>query len=78
MSEDKDKINLPADEESKPDDRSEDLDNKGEHREELKPEKADNDKDNKDKKDKDNKKDDEYEEVCFMCRRPESKAGKMF
>ncbi|MDE5931205.1 MAG: ClpX C4-type zinc finger protein, partial [Lachnospiraceae bacterium] len=25
----------------------------------------------------DNRKDD-YEEVCFICRRPESKAGKMF
>ena len=26
----------------------------------------------------DEKKDSEYEDVCFICRRPESKAGKMF
>lgn len=49
MSEDKDKINLPADEDPKAEET-----------------------------DSDHKKDDEYEEVCFMCRRPESKAGKMF
>ncbi|NLL79544.1 MAG: ATP-dependent Clp protease ATP-binding subunit ClpX [Clostridiales bacterium] len=28
--------------------------------------------------DSDNEKKDEYEDVCFICRRPESKAGKMF
>ena len=49
MSEDKDKINLPVDEDPKAEET-----------------------------DSDHKKDDEYEEVCFMCRRPESKAGKMF
>ena len=31
---------------------------------------AENQNDNKDSKD--------YEDVCFVCRRPESKAGKMF
>ncbi|WP_024865456.1 ATP-dependent Clp protease ATP-binding subunit ClpX [Butyrivibrio sp. FCS014] len=31
-----------------------------------------------DKKDDADKKDSEYEDVCFVCRRPESKAGKMF
>ncbi|MCR5156222.1 MAG: ATP-dependent Clp protease ATP-binding subunit ClpX [Butyrivibrio sp.] len=31
-----------------------------------------------DKKDESDKKDSEYEDVCFVCRRPESKAGKMF
>lgn len=30
------------------------------------------------KKDSDNDNDNEYEDVCFICRRPESKAGKMF
>ncbi|WP_029324062.1 ATP-dependent Clp protease ATP-binding subunit ClpX [Butyrivibrio sp. AE3004] len=33
---------------------------------------------NDDKKDTSDKKESEYEDVCFMCRRPESKAGKMF
>ncbi|MDE6202071.1 MAG: AAA family ATPase, partial [Lachnospiraceae bacterium] len=31
-----------------------------------------------DKKDGEKKKENEYEDVCFICRRPESKAGKMF
>lgn len=34
------------------------------------------DKDNKDNSSED--KDNQYEDVCFVCRRPESKAGKMF
>lgn len=31
-----------------------------------------------DNKDKDKDKENEYEDVCFICRRPESKAGRMF
>ena len=31
----------------------------------------------KTEKNKEKPDDDEYEEVCFICRRPESKAGKM-
>ena len=30
------------------------------------------------KEEKDNNRENEYEDVCFICRRPESKAGKMF
>lgn len=34
-------------------------------------------KDNDNSKDKDNSKDSDYEAVCYICRRPESKVGKM-
>ena len=33
---------------------------------------------NKDTASKSEENDNEYEDVCFVCRRPESKAGRMF
>ena len=32
----------------------------------------------KEERKEEKKKESDYEDVCFMCRRPESKAGKMF
>ena len=38
----------------------------------------DRDTEDKEENDKDKDKKPEYEDVCFICRRPESKTGKMF
>ena len=51
---------------------------KDEKKEELENIETAPEKEESEKSGNDEKKDSEYEDVCFICRRPESKAGKMF
>lgn len=51
---------------------------KDEKKEELKNIEIASEEKESEKSNEDEKKDSEYEDVCFICRRPESKAGKMF
>lgn len=48
----------------------------GDNKDELEKEQIDDVNSNDSVKDNDNK-DNEYEKICYVCRRPESKAGKM-